>query len=125
MCIAPDYEYYLTNGGKLSNTEFCAIVKDAAYTVSFLTLGRSEDPPDSMAARVKDCICAVVDAMHEYRQADAMLPPGVASVNNDGYSVTRGADGIRSDSAEINGYIAICVKYLSFPYNLMYMGVRG
>ena len=123
MGIAPDYDYYTTHGGKLSGTEFAACVRDAEYTVSFLTLGRSEDPPESMITRVKDCICAVVDAMHGYRQSNSLLPPGVASINNDGYSVTRNADGIQSDNAEVRDYIAICKKYLTLPCNLMYMGV--
>jgi hypothetical protein len=123
MSIVPDHDYYTEHGGKLSNEEFAALVRDAEYTVSFLTLGRSEDPPESMITRVKDCICAVVDAMHGYRQTDNLLPAGVASINNDGYSVTRNVDGIQSDNAEFRDYIAICKKYLTIPYNLMYMGV--
>ena len=123
MSVSPNYDYYNEHGGKLSGEEFAAVVREAEYTVSFLTLGRSESPPESMVTRVKDCICAVCDEIHSHKQTDELLPGGISSINNDGYSVTRNADGIQSDNAEFRDYIAICKKYLTIPYNLMYMGV--
>lgn len=124
MCVTPFYEDYLEYGGKLSPEEFAAVFREASYTVSALTFSRSENPPEIMRKRVRDCVCEIVDLLHSYKKAAAAIPSGINSISNAGYSVTRGAG---SDaSAEINkskDCEAICRKYLLSPVNLMYSGV--
>ena len=122
MCIV-DHDYYVGKGGKLSLEEFTALLKDAVYTVDYITFGRIQNPPGSMVERVKDCICAVIDEMHREQQTADLLPRGIASINNDGYSVSRGAESVHGGDAAQSAYIAICRKYLTRPVNLLYTGV--
>ena len=55
------YEEYRQSGGQLDEATFQRVLPDAQYTVSMFTLGRSEEPPENMQKRVKDCLCAMVD----------------------------------------------------------------
>lgn len=119
--LLPDYEYYYERGGELSEDEFSAVVRDAGYTVSLLTFGRSEEPPERMADRVKTCICEIADIKHSFKETDSQIPKGVSSINNDGYSVTR--DSSSSARSETQMCEEVCRKYLTMPINLMYSGV--
>ena len=120
--LLPDYTYYARDyGGELPENEFRRYVKRAGYTASHCTLGRSENPPEEMEERVRDCICALTDAGYSYNKSAEMLPPGIGSVSNDGYSVSRGTE---TAGDEYREYEAICRKYLLAPVNLMAAGVR-
>lgn len=118
------YEEYGQGGGQLDEATFQRVLPDAQYTVSMFTLGRSEEPPESMKERVKACLCAMVDLRHNYRESEELLPHGIGSVNNDGLSVSRSArNGSTAEADEQQDYDALCRKYLTRPVNLMYRGI--
>lgn len=125
MALTVTYQEYRDYGGRLSEDTFESLLNDAVYTVSSLTFARSESPPKAMRDRVRRCICEVVDVKHSYFQADTMLPRGIGSINNDGYSISRSARNSSSaaETTEQQDYETVCRKYLLVPENLMYAGV--
>lgn len=118
------YEEYRQSGGQLDEATFQRVLPDAQYTVSMFTLGRSEEPPENMQKRVKDCLCAMVDLRQGYRESEELLPRGIGSTNNAGLSVSRSVrNGSTAEADEQQDYDALCRKYLTRPVNLMYRGI--
>ncbi len=99
----------------------------AAGEINLRTFGRAATAPAAMAGALRDCECELVDILFSMEQSYALLPQGIASVNNDGFSAATGTGAGRADSravlhsAEIR---AVCHKHLLAPVNLLYTGVR-
>lgn len=115
-----DYSYYQQHGGKLSEADYNASVNDAYAEILLQTNGAAQTAPVEMQEALKLCECKLVDVFAAYKEGAALLPKGVGSVSNDGYSVsvvTGGAsDAAKAEAAERR---AICVRYLQHPVNLM------
>jgi hypothetical protein len=117
MSTFTDYAYYKQHGGELSEAEYTASVYDAHAEILSQTGGRANTATDAMQENVKLCECALVDMIAAYKQAAAMLPRGVGSISNDGYSVSMGsASPLQAETRERS---AICARYLQWPENLM------
>lgn len=115
-----DYDYYTAHGGKLSEMEYNAFVDDAHAEILSQTNGKAVCAPDSMQEPLKLCECRLVDVIAAYQSGAALLPKGVNSISNDGYSVSAGAGmGETSVQAEFQDKYAVCMRYLQIPCNLM------
>lgn len=117
MSTFADYAFYKLHGGKLSEADYTASVADAHAEILLQTNGAALTAPASMQDAVKLCECALVDVIAAYKQAAALLPKGVGSISNDGYSVSIGANS--PHRAEAQDRAAICTRYLQWPVNLM------
>ncbi|MFV0351425.1 MAG: hypothetical protein ACK5JF_03825 [Oscillospiraceae bacterium] len=120
-----DYDFYKSVGGALTEAEYNASVHEAKYEIDFRTFERAATAPAEMAEKIKMCECKLVDAIHSYKKTYELLPNGIASISNDGFSVSAGAradSGTSTASAEQSAYQSICLKYLSLPINLMFAG---
>lgn len=117
MSTFSDYDYYVQHGGKLSEADYDASVDDAHAEILSQTNGAANTAPESMQDNVKLCECALVDMIAAYKQAAEMLPRGVGSISNDGYSVSLGSTSPQKAEAQERG--AICARYLQWPVNLM------
>lgn len=125
------WEYYSgpEYHGSLDYTQYVNFSAKAKYIIDQRTLNRAQTAPDTMLERLRDCECEIVDAMHGFSEAKAILPVGIASINNDGYSVSAGGSntaGGMSNRLQVEESILreICIRYLTQPENLMYRGVR-
>lgn len=115
-----DYTFYKENGGKLSESDYNASVGDANAEILSQTNGAALAAPDSMKLAVKLCECALVDLFAAYKETAHVLPKGIASISNDGYSVSKGTGGDASITVlERQERTAICSLYLQWPVNLM------
>ncbi|MFV0413867.1 MAG: hypothetical protein ACK5L3_11495 [Oscillospiraceae bacterium] len=121
-----DYTFYQSIGGKLTQEEYKASVFDAKFEIDYRTFNRAPIAPAEMAEKLKVCECKLVDAMTAYKKTYELLPNGIASISNDGYTVSAGSradSGTSTAGAEQAEYQNICRKYLCSPANLMYAGV--
>lgn len=123
------WEYYRdTYNGKLSEADYKRMAIQAAAEIDRRTLGRARDVV-GMEDALQNCECELVDAMQGFDEAHEILPIGIQSVNNDGYSVSAGgsnASGGATNRLQSEDVVLrdICLKYLSRPVNLLYLGVR-
>lgn len=120
-----DFIFYQSIGGQLTEAEYRASVNDAKNEIDYRTFERAATAPASMTEKIKTCECKLVDAIHSYKKTYELLPNGIASINNDGFSVSAGAradSGTSTASAEQAEYHSICLKHLTMPVNLMYAG---
>ncbi len=113
-----DYAFYIAHGGKLSEAAYTAVVDEAHAEILSQTNGAANTAPASMLDNVKLCECRLVDTITAYQQGAALLPKGVGSISNDGYSVAMGT-GANPMQAEAKERRAICARYLQWPENLM------
>jgi hypothetical protein len=111
-----DYVFYTQNGGQLSEAEYSAVVGAAYAEIISQTSGRALTS-DAIMDAVKRCECALVDVIAAYRKGAALLPKGVGSISNDGYSVSMGSTS--PVQAEAQERRTICARYLQTPVNLM------
>jgi hypothetical protein len=116
-----DYTFYTAHGGKLAEADYNASVDDAYAEIISQTLGIATNAPDSMTDAVALCECKLVDVIAAYKAGAALLPKGIGSISNDGYSVSAssGGSGINTQQSETQERRAICVRYLQTPVNLM------
>lgn len=121
------WEYYHGEyHGNLSEGVYTRQAIKAAAEINQRTFGRAKAAPAYMADALRDCECELVDALASFEASYALLPMGIASINNDGLSVSA-----NSGNANIGGreatqraeVRAICQKYLMAPENLMYAGI--
>lgn len=118
MATFADYAYYTAHGGKLPEAAYNASVNDAYAEILSQTGGAALTAPREMQDAVKLCECALVDVVAGYQETAKMLPKGIGSVSNDGYTVSVvAADGV--STAETKERAAVCAQYLQWPVNLM------
>lgn len=107
-----DYNFYKNEyHGALAEEQYVAQVNKAHAEIIVRTRGRKAS---DMEEALKMCECELVDAIHAFAQA----PAGVASVNNDGYSISYGGTN-RAARGEAAEYEAICRRWLLVPTNLL------
>lgn len=126
MVTYSTWEYYSGDyGGKLSKEQYDRNSVKAMFEIDSRTYNKSRTAPESMSAALRDCECELADAVQNFIELYAMLPKGIASVSNDGISVSattkNAADG--QATTEEEEYRAICLRHLTRPVNLMYRGV--
>lgn len=114
-----DYAFYKEHGGQLSETVYNSVVDDAHAEILSQTNGAAQTAPEAMQDAVKLCECKLVDSLAAYNAAAALLPKGVGSISNDGYSVSMGSGNASPQQAEAADRRAICARYLQWPVNLM------
>jgi hypothetical protein len=120
MSTFTDYAFYRDHGGKLTETAYTASVYDAHAEILSQTNGAALTAPESMQEAVKLCECALVDVVAGYKDTAAVLPKGIGSISNDGYTVSVGAGGgVSILKAEAQERAAGCARYLQWPVNLM------
>ncbi|MDL2273445.1 hypothetical protein LJC34_02720 [Oscillospiraceae bacterium OttesenSCG-928-G22] len=119
MSTFADYTFYTQHGGQLSEAVYNAAVDDAHAEILSQTNGAAQTAPEVMQEAVKLCECKLVDAIAAYKDAAALLPKGVGSISNDGYSVSMGTGSASPLKAEAQERAAICARYLQWPVNLM------
>lgn len=112
-----DYAYYTAHGGTLPEAAYNAAVQDAHAEILTRTHGAAQTAPAEMQDAVKLCECALVDIIAGYKDAVAALPRGLASVSNDGYTVTAGAGD--TDNVQAKECKTVCERYLAWPVNLL------
>lgn len=118
--IYADYEYYTgTFGGSaISAADFPRLARRASAEVDHVTFGRIlklDEIPDA----VKDAVCEVAEKLQEQENSEKNSA-GIASENNDGYSVSYRDDGGEAGRAH-ERYLAIR-SYLAVT-GLMYRGI--
>lgn len=113
-----NYDFYISRGGTMSETEYKAAAEKAAEKIDYYTFGRAANAPDKMRDRIKRCECALADIL---RSAEK-IPFGISSESNDGVSVSYLATAQQDSERQIQN---ICRQYLCFPVNLMYAGGDG
>lgn len=114
MTFYSDYDFYKDSWkGELSEEEYNRFVIQANSEIVARTLGRTS--PD-MEEALKMCECEIVDVVANYAKLQAN--GGVASVNNDGYSVSF-EDSANVASSYNREITEICSRRLTFPVNLM------
>lgn len=104
------YEYYRDSfGGALGQAEYEIFARRARDEIDYRCFGRAAGAPGCMAEPLARCECELADTLHAF----ALLPVGVAAVNNDGYSQSFGG------AEEEKVVHRICKKHLCMPENLM------
>lgn len=107
--------------GSLGEDDYRRLAVDACREIDRRTFGRAGQAPKEMAVPLKLCECALIDAAYAYEACDGLLPKGIGSVGNDGYTMTRSSADIAREKA--NAFQEICEKWLRRPVNLLYRGV--
>ncbi|MDL2318074.1 hypothetical protein LJC74_03135 [Eubacteriales bacterium OttesenSCG-928-A19] len=114
-----DYAFYKAHGGALSEAVYNSVVDDAHAEILSQTNGRATTAPDAMQDAVKLCECKLVDTIAAYKEGAALLPKGIGSISNDGYSVAIGSGTANPLQAEAQERRVVCARYLQMPVNLM------
>lgn len=81
-----DYEYYKNSfsGTLIPEEEFSPLANKVSRYLDYVTMYRISKVTD----RVKNAVCAGVEALYEFQQTYKNIPKGIKSENTDGYSVT-------------------------------------
>lgn len=116
-----DYAYYTAHGGKLPEADYNASVHDAYAEILSQTNGAALTAPEEMQDAVKLCECALVDVVAGYKDTATVLPKGIGSISNDGYTVSvgTGTGGVSILKAEAQERVTVCARHLQWPVNLM------
>lgn len=120
-----DY-YHSTYGGTLTETEYTKKSFQAAGEINRQTCYKSLKAPDLMDSALCDCECELVDCLADFEKSYWLLPDGIHSINNDGFSVSAGSGNETGDLRSVSQSAKIrriCQKHLLYPVNLMYPGV--
>lgn len=125
MITYSTYGFYTTEyGGKLDASVYKRIAPTAKAEIDRLTFNHAATAPDSMAENLSWCECYMIDAINGFNSVAEILPAGVGSVSNDGYSISRGGlNGQSTEDAETQAKRDIAQKWLRYPVNLLYRGV--
>ncbi len=111
------YQFYIENGGKLSEEVYNSTVGEACAEILQQTNGAALRAPSGMQEAVKLCECALVDTIAGYRETATIMPKGADSVNNDGLAIALGGRALPIQAVrEIN---TVCARFLQWPVNLM------
>ena len=54
-----NYDFYISRGGTMSETEFKAAAEKAAEKIDYYTFGRSENAPNKMRKNIQKCECII------------------------------------------------------------------
>jgi len=121
MSTFSDFAFYENvYRGKLSEDEYGASVRRAYAEILSQTNSAAISAPESMTEAVKLCECELVDVIDSYKKSAALLPGGIGSVSNDGYSVSsKSSTGAEIASMEARDRHEACARYLQQPVNLM------
>lgn len=83
--------------------------------------------PESMAEQLAQCECRIIDIVQSYEgAANSILPRGINSMSNDGYSVSRSARGGSTetgDSDQTSDIYDAMQLFLYAPVNLLATGI--
>ncbi len=110
------YEEYLSQGGTLPEQDYVKQAEKAAREIDLQTFGRAQKHRAALHDALSQCECALVDAF----QSAAVVPVGISSEGNDGYSISYSQNANR-DFKRITD--EILTRYLLEPVNLLFAGV--
>ncbi|MGO5053641.1 hypothetical protein ACTQ6A_14235 [Lachnospiraceae bacterium LCP25S3_G4] len=105
-CI--DWEYYNSHFKKVEKSIFDQLIGEAEAIVSINTNGRSDEATGYKLARVKNCVCNVLNELASQEKNGA--GNGVNSVSNKGYSENYAL--VTREQAE-EQLRKVCIKWLS------------
>lgn len=113
------WEYYHgTYRGSADEDEYAQLSLLCAMEIDRLTLGEATKAPEVMQERLALCECRMVDSV--IASNELSVAPGVASVSNDGFSVSfKDGDASAANRREI---VNIARELLTYPVNLLYRG---
>ena len=115
MTVFADYEFYKSNGGELSETEFTKSAAKASVYIDKVTFGRASENADD--ERVKRCCCDLCDTLSALSPAKSGgLVKQSESVGS--WSVTYANS--ENTTSEINYARAACRVWL--PAEWLYRG---
>lgn len=86
-----DFEYYTNSfaGTSVPAEEFTTIERDAERYLSYVTQEQYLDATEEKEiVKIKNALCAAVEAVYAYSQEYSNIPSGVTSETTDGHSVT-------------------------------------
>lgn len=113
--------------GKADESTYRRLAFQAYSKIIELTFRKSEQYKSNsrIAIRLALCQCALVDKMKVYEDADEMIPAGLTSINNDGFSASRGsrAGTVSGTDDSEQAFYRLCLGYLRYPINLLYRGI--
>jgi len=130
-----DYEFYVLHGFELVPEEkYDFVSQKASHAIDYYTFNRIER--DKITKRIKLCHCELCDFFYALEQeaesqklVDGKGPVKSESVDN--WSASYGTSQIpqmytnSATGGGIDGMIRnICLKYLTAPVNLMYVGLE-
>lgn len=129
MSTYSTWEYYsTTHHGTAAENEYLRLAHKAAGEINNRTFERAAFAREFMKIPLCNCECELVDALHTFEKTAVLVPEGIASISNDGLSVT-----VDTNNALQNSRLAamehkaqsICRKHLLRPVNLLYAGVAA
>lgn len=110
------YNYYIKNGGKIDESTYLVLSKQAFAEINHRTFNRAVRHRDEMNDNLMACECALIDVLNSF----SSIPAGVLSASNDGVSVSYSQDTNAEKMARKEEIFNI---YLTYPVNLLYGGV--
>lgn len=121
-----DFEYYSNSfaGTAVPAEEFNSIERDTERYLSYITHEQYADVTDTkVITKIKNALCAAVEAVYSYDQEYSNIPSGVTSETTDGHSVTFAkVDPSKMDLQKRRVMYDIFVQDL-FSTGLLYQGV--
>ena len=86
-----DFEYYTNSfaGTAVPAEEFTTIERDAERYLNYVTQEQYLNVTEAeVIVKIKNALCAAVEAVHAYSQEYSNIPSGVTSETTDGHSVS-------------------------------------
>lgn len=103
------YQQYQKRGGKLPESEYQISAQKASELIDYYTMNQAATASD-MTVQLAACECDLVDRL----AGGELLPTGIQSENNDGYSVTYTA--LKDQEIALKKVLRV---HLSAPENLL------
>lgn len=117
-----DYGYYLGDyhGRPVSIEDFFHYAAKAERMLDYVTSGRV----DTVTEKVKNAVCAAIEAVHEFNVSLSKIPDGVKSESNDGASVTYQDNSYSNVRKQEDKLMYNAIRRELAGTGLLYRGVR-
>lgn len=123
--VSVDYDYYTTSyyGDLISEDEFPKFIKRAEPYVSARTFGSADEveDTDTLANKVKDCLCGVAELLKSYTDDDGIAHGAVKSESVGG-SWSRNYGGTSDGNESIEDIINNKIYIMLSNTGLLYAG---
>lgn len=124
-----NFEYYETeyipSGNAIPHDQFTRYEKRAREELDRITFNRLQTDDTLIGAAVKDCMCAIAEALYIADQIPANADAPLSSYSNDGESGTYDLkESMRTREGKAKKIREIAHRYL-FMTGLLYAGVGG
>lgn len=119
--------YHDVYQGELTQDVYSRYAPDAYGHILRATHRKALYAIDSMGEQLAQCECRIIDIVQSYEgAANSILPRGINSMSNDGYSVSRSARGGSTetgDSDQTSDIYDAMQLFLYSPINLLAVGI--